>query len=118
MRFEQLDVWKRSARLSATLYRELRDLKDWGFRDQITRSGLSVPSNIAEGFERDSNREIARFLTIAKGSCGELVTQTYIGIEANYIEKKVGLEWIDETRQIAAMLGALIRRHRNETSSV
>ncbi len=52
MRFEDLDVWKRAARLSATLYQELAPIKDFGFRDQITRSGLSIPSNIAEGYER------------------------------------------------------------------
>jgi len=50
MRFEDLEVWKRAARLSADIYKEPRDLKDFGFKDQITRSGLSVPSNIAEGF--------------------------------------------------------------------
>jgi len=48
MRFEDLEVWKRAARLSADIYIELRELKDFGFRDQITRAGLSVPSNIAE----------------------------------------------------------------------
>ena len=52
MRFEDLDVWKRSARLSATIYKELVGLKDYGFKDQITRSGLSIPSNVAEGCER------------------------------------------------------------------
>lgn len=113
MRFENLDVWKRSSRMSATLYQQLAELKDWGFRDQITRSGLSIPSNIAEGFERDSSKEIARFLQIAKGSCGELVTQIYIGIEAHYIDRETGVEWISETKEIAAMLAALIKRHRN-----
>ncbi len=49
MGFEDLDVWKRSARLSAELYKQTRSLKAFGFRDQITRAGLSVPSNIAEG---------------------------------------------------------------------
>ncbi|NUJ61411.1 four helix bundle protein, partial [Onishia taeanensis] len=52
MDFEKLQVWKRSARLSAELYKAMRDLKDFGFKDQITRSGLSVPSNIAEGMTR------------------------------------------------------------------
>ncbi len=47
MRFEDLEVWKRAARLSADIYRQLVDLKDYGFKDQITRSGLSVPSNTA-----------------------------------------------------------------------
>ena len=48
-RFEELDVWKRAARLSAELYKGLADLRDFGFRDQITRSGLPIPSNIAKG---------------------------------------------------------------------
>jgi four helix bundle protein len=54
MRFEDLEIWKRAARLSADIYRQLVDLKDYGFKDQITRSGLSVPSNTAEGFERET----------------------------------------------------------------
>ena len=116
MSFEDLDVWKRSARLSATLYQRLGTLSNWGFRDQITRAGLSVPSNIAEGCERDSDAEIARFLTIAKGSCGELITQIYIGIEAGFIEKELGMSWVREAKEINAMLGALIKRHRSRRS--
>lgn len=72
MKFEELDVWKRSARLSAEIYKNLRSLKDYGFKDQITRSGLSVPSNIAEGFERQSLKESLQFFSYAKGYCGEL----------------------------------------------
>lgn len=77
-RFEELDVWKRSARLSADLYKAMADLKDFGFRDQITRAGLSIPSNLAEGYERNSDKELANFLNYAKGSAGELRTQVYI----------------------------------------
>ena len=82
---ESLEVWKRSCRLSVDLYRLLRNCKDYGLKDQITRSALSVPSNIAEGYERDSTAEFLRFLRIAKGSCGELRTQLYIGAEADFI---------------------------------
>jgi len=63
--FEDLDVWKRSARLSSQIYKELKTLNDFGFKDQITRSGLSVPSNIAEGMEIASSKEKCRFLDIA-----------------------------------------------------
>ncbi len=114
MPFQDLDVWKRSARLSATLYQETKDLRDFGFRDQLTRSGLSIPSNIAEGYERDGDIEIARFLTIAKGSAGELRTQILIGIEAGYLERLAALQWADEAKQLGQMLGALIKRHRNK----
>ena len=109
MKFENLEVWKRSARLSANIYKELSNLKDYGFKDQITRSGLSVPSNIAEGMERNSNKEKMRFLDIAKASAGELRTQIYIGKDIGYIDKKIGANWIDETKEISAMLVGLIK---------
>lgn len=115
MPFEDLEVWKRATRLSATLYRETQELRDFGFRDQLTRSGLSIPSNIAEGYERDSDAEIARFLTIAKGSAGELRTQILIGMEVGYLPKDTGTIYADEARQLGAMLASLIRRHRTRT---
>ncbi|EMI41645.1 four helix bundle protein [Rhodopirellula sp. SWK7] len=114
MSYEDLDVWKRSARLSVTLYQQTRAIQDYGFRDQLTRSGLSVPSNIAEGYERDSDAEIARFLTIAKGSAGEVRTQILIGIEAGFLPKDPAKVWADEAQQIGRMLGALINRHRKK----
>ncbi|MDQ6959292.1 MAG: four helix bundle protein [Mariprofundaceae bacterium] len=109
MGFEDLEVWKRFARLSAGVYKELSGLKDYGFRDQITRSSLSTPSNIAEGMERASDKEKERFLDIAKASCAELRTQTYIGIDIGYIDNDVGKQWIMETKEISAMLVGLIR---------
>ena len=90
MAFEDLEVWKRSASLSAEVYKVLKSLRDYGFKDQITRSGLSIPSNIAEGIERDSDKETKHFLSYAKGSCGELRTQVYIGMKIGYISKENG----------------------------
>ena len=108
-RFEELDVWKRSARLSADLYRSLANLKDYSFRDQITRASLSMPSNIAEGYERGSDKEMANFLNYAKGSAGELRTQIYIGMEIHYIGHEDGKRWLQETEEISKMLHGLIR---------
>ena len=112
MRFEELDVWKRAARLSAAVYRALDGSREYGFKDQVTRSALSIASNIAEGFERDSSRDRIKFLTYAKGSCGELRTQLYIGIQAAFIPRDQGLEWIQETRELSAMLYGLIKTFR------
>ncbi len=109
MRFEDMDVWKRSSSLSVDIYRQLIDLKDYGFKDQITRSGLSIPSNIAEGFGRDTDRDKRNFLNYARGSCAELRTQIYIGIKIGYIKKPLGSRWIDDTNQISAMLTALMK---------
>ncbi|NJC89262.1 MAG: four helix bundle protein [Desulfuromonas sp.] len=118
MSFENLDVWKRSARLSADLYRELKGLRDYGFRDQITRAGLSVPSNIAEGFERASYKDCANFLSYAKGSCGELRTQIYVGMSVGYIDKPTATVWLKETREIGAMLSGLITLKRKESLEI
>ncbi len=117
MRFEDLDVWKRAMKLSTNIYKELKNLKDYGFKDQITRSGLSIPSNIAEGFERTSNKESVNFLSYAKGSCGELRTQIYIGIDIEYINKDKGQEWLQEANEISAMLNGLIKTRRKFTQS-
>ena len=110
--FEQLDVWKRSCRLCVELYKSLETYRSYGFRDQATRAALSVPSNIAEGYERNSTREFVRFLNMAKGSCGELRTQLYIGIEAGFFDKAAGLAYVDEAVEITKMLQGLISRLR------
>lgn len=109
MRFEDLEVWKRSSRLSADIYIALRDLSDYGFKDQITRCSLSIPSNVAEGFERLSQKECLIFRSYAKGSCAELRTQILIGIDIGYIRAEFGNIWVKETREISSMLAGLIR---------
>lgn len=113
MEFEDLEVWKRATFLSVQVYKELADTKDFGFRDQITRSGLSIPSNVAEGFERGSAKECINFLYYAKGSCGELRTQVYIGMEIGYIDPILGQNWIKETRELSDMLGGLIKTKKS-----
>jgi len=113
MDFEKLEVWRRSARLSAELYRATRDLRDFGFRDQVTRSGLSIPSNVAEGMSRSSSKEKCRFLDIAKGSCAELRTQIYIGADIGYLGREEAAGWLAETREIAAMLTGLMNKITN-----
>lgn len=115
MKCEKLDVWKKSARLSADVYKTFRECSDYGFKDQITRAGLSIPSNIAEGMEKESHKEQARFLDIAKGSAAEFATQTYIGIDIGYIDKEEGKRWVEESDHILAMLSNLqkIIKNRN-----
>ncbi len=111
MRCERLDVWKRACRLSVNIYKVFADCKDYGFKDQITRSSLSIGSNIAEGMEKESDRDKNRFINIAQGSTAELITQTYIGIEIGYIEKETGMMWIKEANEILRMLNALKKNY-------
>jgi four helix bundle protein len=114
MSFQDLDVWKRAVALSCDVYRQSSKINDYGFRDQLTRSGLSIPSNIAEGYERQSDKEKSHFLNIAKGSSGEFRTQIIIGTTVGFIPKELGDAWLDEAMQLSRILGALIRKLRNQ----
>ncbi len=114
MKCEKLDVWKKSARLSSNVYKAFKECKDYGFKDQITRAGLSIPSNIAEGMEKESLKEQARFLDIAKGSAAEFATQTYIGMDIGYVEKEEGKSWVEESNHILSMLSNLQKSIREK----
>jgi len=83
-------------------------IRDYGFKDQLTRCALSVPSNIAEGFEKDYIKEKCRYLSISKGSLGEFVTQVDIGIEVGFIDKSVGNRWMSEAVELSKMIGKLL----------
>jgi len=107
MKCEKLDVWKRASRLSVEIYRYFKESRDFSFKDQITRCSLSIGSNIAEGMEKESLKENIRFLEIAKGSVAELITQIYIGIEIDYIERNVGFKWVKEANELLKMLKGL-----------
>ncbi|MGI9034645.1 MAG: four helix bundle protein [Pyrinomonadaceae bacterium] len=90
-KFEDLDVWKiafESANLICDVTSTGKFSSDYVLRDQIRRAGVSIFSNIAEGFERDGNKEFANFLTIAKGSCGEARAQATFAFHRNYISRE------------------------------
>ena len=85
--FEDLPVWQKSRMLSKRIYEITSNsaFKDFSLRDQMRRSAVSAVSNIAEGFERGSNKEFIQFLFITKGSLGELRTQLYLSYDNRYI---------------------------------
>jgi len=114
-RFEDIEAWQTARALTRQVYSISMNgpfSKDFGLRDQMRRAAVSVMSNIAEGFERGSQKENIVFLSYAKGSSGELRTQIYIGMDIGYIEKKVGEEWLKEGREISSMLSGLIKTKR------
>jgi len=108
--FEELEVWKRSSRLAVDVLSLVEPIKLYGLKDQMIRSCISIPSNIAEGADRDSNREFRRFLSIAKGSAGELRTQLYIGLKGGYFTEDQARPLIAEVKEISAMIEGL-RKH-------
>ena len=102
--FENLEVWKKSCRLAVQVYKVLKECRDYGFKDQMCRAAVSIPSNIAEGAERDSKQEYIRFLHIAKGSAAELRTQLYIACEVGLLDREIVNELVAELKHISAML--------------
>lgn len=90
-RFEDIKVWGMAKELVVAVYRlsgKGKFSQDFGLRDQIRRASVSVMSNIAEGFERGSKKEFARFLRIAKGSSGEVRSQLYVALELGYLDSQ------------------------------
>ena len=89
-RFEDIIAWKKAMELCDCVYAITNNeklAKDYALKDQIRKSAISIPSNIAEGFEREGNNQFIYFLLIAKDSCGELRTQIHIAGNNNYITK-------------------------------
>ncbi len=115
-RFEDLEVWQNAVNLSVAIYFHLKNYKDYGLKDQLQRSSVSIPSNIAEGFERQTNKEFVQFLYIAKGSCGELRTQLYIAKQLNYISETNTLELLEKVTRISIMIYKLIQYRKSLTN--
>ena len=107
--FEELEVWKRACRVAVRVYEVLKDCRDYGLRDQMTRAAVSIASNIAEGSERNSPLDYIRFLHIAKGSAAELRTQLYIAQRIGLIDQAVQAELTQECQELAAMLQGLAK---------
>ncbi len=113
--FRGLIAWQRAKELAIRIYRltgEGNFSRDFGLRDQLRRAAVSVPSNIAEGDERDGDGESVYFFRVAKGSLAEVRTQLEIASAVGYFPHNVFLELDDECAQISRILGALIRARK------
>jgi four helix bundle protein len=107
--FEDLEVWKRSCRLAVEVNKALLGSNHYVLKDQMARSAISIPSNLAEGHERDSQGDFIRFLRIAKGSAAELRTQCYLALKLEVLSKADCDRFIQKCRELSAMLQGLIR---------
>ena len=106
---ENLEVWRRSKDLAVAVYKATADSRDYGLRDQVTRSAVSVPSNIAEGYERHTPADKRHFYRVAKGSASELRTQLIIAGEVGVIVPENSVAMVAEAKEISAMIQGLIR---------
>ncbi len=111
--FEDLEIWKEGMRLTLKVYNLMRNCKDYAFKDQIQRAAVSIPSNIAEGYERQTNKELIQFLYIAKGSCGEMRTQLYLANKLDYITKDDLTITMDEAKRLSSKIANFIKARKN-----
>ena len=107
--FEELKIWQKSQDLAVVIYQQFAELKDFGFKDQIQRAAVSMSNNIAEGFDRNTNKEFARFLYIAKASSAEVKSMLYLAERLNYLEPVICQELRDKTDEISKMIHGLIK---------
>lgn len=110
--FTEMEVWQKAKLLTKLIYEATSTgtfSRDWALRDQIRKASVSIPSNIAEGFERGGNKEFIRFLSIAKGSAGEVLTQLHIAFDLGHLTENEFERLQDQTVRIGRMLGGFVQ---------
>jgi|SRR3989344_4578023 len=108
-KFEDIISWQKSKELTLLVYELFKDNRDFSFVDQIRRASVSIMNNIAEGFERKSNKEFIYFLYIAKGSCGEARSMFYIALELNYISRGEFDKINKLSQEISRLIAGLVK---------
>lgn len=110
--FEDLRIWQEARVLVQEIYTDFRKCRDFGFRDQIQRASVSIMNNIAEGFERRSDADFARFLDIAKGSSGEVRSMYYTAMDLSYVSPETAKQKQARSKNIASGIGSLLKHLR------
>lgn len=112
-RFEDIESWKEARILVREIYTRFADCKDFGFRDQIQRAAISVMSNIAEGFDRGTNKESIQYLVISRGSVSEVKSLCYAAMDIGYFDESKFKDVSERCTKLINLLNGLIRYLRN-----
>ncbi len=116
--FRELKCWQQARVVAKEVYSLSRQgafAKDYGLRDQIQRAAVSIGSNIAEGFERGSNQDFQKFLSYAKGSAGEVISQLYTAYDVGYLTQESFGEMVDKLKSVGAMMASLQSKLKSST---
>ncbi|MFA5318138.1 MAG: four helix bundle protein [Patescibacteria group bacterium] len=108
-KFEDILAWQKAGALTIEIYKIFRNCRDYNFKNQIERAVISIMNNIAEGFERHTNKEFIHFLYIAKGSCGEVRSMLYIALKLNYITEDNFRDCYNNSIEISKITSGLIK---------
>lgn len=115
-KFEDIESWKLAREATRLIYEASSAgefSRDFALRDQIRRAAISTMSNIAEGFEREGNKEFLSFLSIAKGSCAEVRAQLYVALDRRYITPEQFAETYGKLDETGRVIGGFMRYLRN-----
>lgn len=107
--FEDIESWKQARELVREVYRQFSSVKDYGFKDQIQRASVSIMSNIAEGFDRGSNKEFIQFLVISRGSVSEVKSLSYAALDLGYISSNSFMDLTDRCSALINLINGFIR---------
>jgi four helix bundle protein len=108
-RFEDILAWQKGRIMVVEIYKIFSFCKDYGFKDQIQRASVSITNNIAEGFERRTNKEFLNFLFIAKGSCGEVRSMLNLALELKYINKEQFVLLYNLSHEVSKIISGFIK---------
>ncbi|MEI6144206.1 MAG: four helix bundle protein [Candidatus Berkelbacteria bacterium] len=108
--FEDIVCWKKARILVLDCYSIFKQLRDYSFKDQLFRCAISVMNNIAEGYERQTNKEFRNFLYIANGSAGELRSMLYLAKDLKYINEPEFESLYNQSLELVKMISGLIRK--------
>lgn len=107
--FEDVVAWQKGRDLYLSLYKEMKDSKDYTYKDQLLRATLSITNNIAEGFDRGSNKELRQFLIIARGSAAEVRSMLWVAEELHFIKPDKLQTYQKEIKDISRLLTGFIK---------
>jgi len=114
--FEDLKVWQDAREFVKSIYEltsSSKFAKDFGFKDQIQRAAISIMNNIAEGFERNNNKEFVIFLKYSKGSAGEIRSMLYVALDLDYIDESTFKKYYTSAINIITQISNFIKYLRN-----
>ena len=110
--FEDIEAWKKARELTQAVYTVSSSgdfNRDFGLKDQLRRASVSILSNIAEGFEREGNKGFVQFLSLAKGSCGEVRPQLYVAFDQAYIRETEFRDLREKAQEISRLIAGLMK---------
>ncbi|MCW3804007.1 four helix bundle protein [Plebeiibacterium marinum] len=109
-KFEDILAWQKAKCLTVEIYQEIKGINDHSFKDQLQRASVSIMNNIAEGFERKSNKEFKYFLFVAKGSCAEVRSMLHLASELKIIQSDKSDQLLLKSIEISKMLSGFIKK--------